>query len=62
MRKENRIIGIKQNFCQKSTITIKIEKQQFYLGKVSERGKEKRDSVLLKFIAPLNPSSLKKAM
>jgi len=39
-----------------------MKKQEFFLEKVSERGKEKRDSVLLKFISSLNPSSLKKAM
>ena len=33
MRKENRIIEIKQNFCQKFEITIKIEKQEYYLVK-----------------------------
>jgi hypothetical protein len=41
MRKETSIIEIKQNLCQKSVITIKIEKQEFCPGNVSERGEER---------------------
>jgi len=37
LRKETSIIEIKQNFCQKSVITIKTKKEEFFLGKVSER-------------------------
>ena len=37
MRKETHIIEIKQNFCQKSVITIKIEKEEFYPCKIFKR-------------------------
>jgi len=43
LRKEISIIEIKQKICRKSVITIKMEKQEFYLGKVPERNKERRD-------------------
>ena len=47
LRKETRIIEIKQNFRQKSVIYIKMEKQKFYPGKVSERSSERRALFLL---------------
>jgi hypothetical protein len=46
MRKGARIIEIKQNFCPKSEINIKIENQEFRPGEVSERSKERRDFFL----------------
>jgi hypothetical protein len=33
----------KRKHSRKLVISFKIEKEEFYLGKVSEKGKEKRD-------------------
>jgi len=38
MRKQAHLKEIGQNFCQKSAIYIKIDKEEFYPGKVSKRG------------------------